>query len=73
VLHLTDADDRKIAVNLVFFDPDQYPRSGALVQVDDSESKCSSKTVEKVSALSERLQDGAQLFAVIAKVSTLCL
>lgn len=69
VLQLTDADDRKIMVNLVFFDPDEYPRSGALVQVDEGESKCSSNTVEKLSALSERLQDGAQLFAVIAKVS----
>jgi hypothetical protein len=69
-LQLTDADDRKIVVNLVFLDPDEYPRSGALVQVDEGDSKCTSSMVEKLSALSERLQDGAQLFAVIAKVSS---
>lgn len=67
VLHAVDADDRKIVINLVFLDPDEYPRSGLLVQVDE-DSKCSSKVVEKLGALSERLQDGAQLFAVISKV-----
>lgn len=72
VLHLTDADDNKIVVNAVFLDPDEYPRSGALVQVDEGSSKCSSRTVEKLSALSERLQDGAQLCAVIARVSHSC-
>jgi hypothetical protein len=71
VLHAVDADDRKLVINLVFLDADEYPRSGVLVQVDeDEDSKCSSKVVEKLGALSERLQDGAQLFAVISKVRT---
>lgn len=70
-LHLADSDDRKVVVNLVFLDPDEYPRSGVLVQVDEDSSKCSIKVVQKLGALSERLQDGAQLFAVISKVSML--
>lgn len=67
-LVVADADDRKVVINLLFLDPDEYPRSGVLVQVDEEASKCSSKVAQKLGALSERFQDGAQLFAVISKV-----
>jgi hypothetical protein len=68
VLSVADADDRKVVINLLFLDPDEYPRSGVLVQVDEEASKCSSKVAEKLGALSERFQVGAQLCAVISKV-----
>lgn len=67
-LAVADADDRKVLINLLFLDPDEYPRSGVLVQVDEEASNCSSKVAQKLGALSERFQDGAQLFAVISKV-----
>lgn len=67
-LQLADADEKRVVIHFVFFDPDEYPRSGVLVQVDEDKSKCSSAVVEKLGALSERFQDGAQLWAAIAKV-----
>jgi hypothetical protein len=67
-LQLADADEKMVVVNFVFFDPDEYPRSGVLVQVDEEKSKCSSAVTEKLGALSERFVDGAQLWAAIAKV-----
>jgi 3,4-dihydroxy-2-butanone 4-phosphate synthase len=67
-LQMADADDKRVVVNFVFFDPDEYPRSGVLVQMDEDKSKCSSTVADKLGALSERFQDGAQLWAAIAKV-----
>ena len=67
VLQLTDASDKKVTVNIVFLDPEEYPRSGALVQLEDNGSS-SGKLADRLGAASERFQDGAQLCAVLTKV-----
>lgn len=68
---VADGDTAKTTtINIIFIDPDEYPRCGALVQLDEdaSGSSSSSGLAERVSAVSERFQDGAQLCAVLTKV-----
>lgn len=68
-----DAEERQVVINLCFLDPDEYPRSGLLVQVDEDASKVPSSVVSRLAATSERFQDGANLGAVLVKVRTLCM
>jgi len=67
VLHAVDADDNKIVINVLFLDPDQYPRSGALLELSEGSSK-GDRLAVALSAMSERFQDAAQLCAIISKV-----
>lgn len=68
IVQLLDAEGNKVVVNACFLDPDDYPRSSIILQVDEDRSKCPDRLVEKVASLSERFQDGAQLCTVLSKV-----
>jgi hypothetical protein len=61
--------DNQVTLQLLFFEPSEYPRSGVLVQVDEGASSgCPPGAADKLAGLSERFQDGGQLSAIIAKV-----